>query len=257
MRKFISQVITLVVLSLFAMSCGKAPSNVLSGVKVETQTVNDDLWMSFAADLNLGAMSFASISLPIIHPRGQTPIGQLELINGLNGANQIKVSVNVSEIADVQTARAALPNGNMIPLIANNEVIAIRIGKGAFVYLAISQTVTAIGVAVPISAFDNIGQKLPGLNFFPVVTSGDVIGTAGIFTGLNAGQNGIAVVADVTKVVNLGQLLPQAPMALIAADNGDEVKLNYQSQSAPAQQKAKLDQMIFDLNKKRSVLRMR
>jgi len=111
-------------------------------------------------------------------------------------------------------------------------------------------------VAVPISAFDNIGQKLPGLNFFPVVTSGNVIGTAGIFTGLNAGQNGIAVVADVSKVVNLGQLLPSAPMAL-SASNDSGVQLNYQSQSAPSAQKAQLDQMIFDLNKKKSILRMR
>jgi len=138
MRKFISNVITLVVLSFFAISCGKAPSNVLTGVKVETQTVDEDVWMSFAADLNLGAMSFASISLPIIHPRGQTPIGQLELTSGLNGSNQIKISLNVSEVTDLQMARAVLPNGNMIPLITNNEVIAIKIGKGAFIYLALS-----------------------------------------------------------------------------------------------------------------------
>lgn len=260
MKNFLVRSITLVVLALFAISCGNAPSNVLTGVKVETQTINDDIWMSFAADLNLGAMQFASISVPVLHPRGQTPIGQLDLTSGLGGVNQLKISVNVSELADVQTASASLPNGNMVPLIASNQVIAVNVGKGARIYLALSEKVTAIGVAIPISAFDSIGRSLPGLNFFPIVNTGDVIGTAGIFTGMNPGQNGIAVVADVSKVANLGKLLNSSAPAMIAVQAQqaqDYLKLDYRSQSGSSAQKAKLDQMIFDLHKKRAVLKMR
>jgi hypothetical protein len=258
MKNFFVHSITLVMLSLFVFSCGRAPSNVLSGVKVETTTVNDDIWMSFAADLNLGAMNFASLAVPILHPRGQTPIGQLELISGLGGANQIKVSVNVSELSDVQTSQALLPNGNMIPLIANNQTIAVNIGKGAKIYLTLSQNVTAIGVAIPISAFDSIGSKLPGLNIFPIVNSGDVIGTAGIFTGANAGQNGIAVVADVSRVVNLGSLFParMSIMALSAEEPSDLVKLDYSSHSPSRSEKASFDWMIYKLNKKKALLSM-
>ena len=250
-------------LSLFVVSCGNAPSNVLSGVKVSTETRNDDIWMSFAADLNLGAMQFASLSVPVLHPRGQTPVGQLELISGLAGVNQLKISVNVSELADVQTTQATLPNGNMVPLIANNAVIAVNIGNGARVYLALSEKVTAIGVAVPISAFDSIGQSLPGLNFFPIVNTGEIIGTAGIFTGMNPGQNGIAVVADVSKVVNIGSLLNNASgtfsakMAIQAEEAQDAIKLDYRSHSGSKAQKAKLDSMIYQLHKKKAVLRMR
>lgn len=247
-------------LSLFAISCGGgAPSNVLSGVKVETKTINGDIWLSFASDLNLGAMQFASISVPVLHPRGQTPVGQLELVSGLAGVNQLKISVNVSELADVQTTTATLPNGNMIPLIANNSVIAVKIGGGASVYIALSEKVTAIGVAVPISAFDSIGRTLPGLNFFPVVNTGDVIGTAGIFTGLNPGQNGIAVVADVSKVVNIGSLLnaSSSMMAIQAEQAQDTLKLDYRSHAGSSSQKSKLDSMIYDLHKKRAILRMK
>jgi hypothetical protein len=259
MKKFLLQTVTLVVLSLFAISCGSGgPSNVLSGVKVETKTINGDVWISFASDLNLGAMSFASISVPVLHPRGQTQVGQLELISGLAGQNQLKISVNVSELADVQTSTAALPNGNMIPLIANNQVIAVKIRGGASVYLALSEKVTAIGVAIPISAFDNIGRTLPGLNFFPVVNSGDVIGTAGIFTGMNAGQNGIAVVADISKVVNMGTLFKSsASLAIQAEEARDSLKLDYRSQSGSASQKSKLDAMIFELHKRKALLKMR
>jgi hypothetical protein len=260
MRNLLVRSITLVMLSLFAISCGGgAPSNVLTGVKVETKTVDGDIWLSFASDLNLGAMQFASISVPVLHPRGQTPVGQLELISGLGGVNQLKISVNVTELADVQTASATLPNGNMIPLIANNQVIAVKIGGGASVYIALSEKVTAIGVAVPISAFDNIGRQLPGLNFFPIVNTNNVIGTAGIFTGANAGQNGIAVVADLSKVVNMGALFNSSSsmMAIQAEQAQSTMKLDYRSQAGSASQKSKLDSMIYDLHKKRAILRMR
>lgn len=246
-------------LSIFVVACGQAPSNVLSGVKVETTTRDNDVWMSFAADLNLGAMSFASISLPIIHPRGQMQVGQVDLVSGLGGQNQLKVSVNLTELADVNMSQATLPNGNLIPMIANNPTIAINIGNGAKVYLTLSETVTAIGVAVPISAFDQIGQSLPGLNFFPIVNTGNVIGTAGIFTGAKTGQNGIAVVADVSKVVNLGQLMPtqSSTFALQAEEAPESIKLDYRSQSGSKSQKLELDQMIYKLHKRKAILRMR
>lgn len=264
MKNSIVRSVTLVMLSLFVISCGSSgSSNVLTGIKVETRSVNDDTWLSFAADINLGAMSFAALSIPVLHPQGQTPIGQLELISGLTGVNQLKISVNVSELADVRTTQAVLPNGNMIPLIAKNPTIAVDIGNGARVYLTISETVTAIGVAVPISAFDNIGQSLPGLNFFPIVNTNDVIGTAGIFTGLKAGQNGIAVVADISKVVNLGQILQNSGsstptiMALQAQEVQDSIKLDYRSQSVSKARKEKLDLMIYNLHKRKAILRMR
>jgi hypothetical protein len=261
MKNSLVRLVTLVMLSLFAVSCGSGPSNVLNGIKVSSQTINDDVWMSFAADINLGAMSFASISLPVLHPRGQTPIGQLELISGLGGVNQLKISVNVSELTDVQSAQAVLPNGNMIPLIANNQTITVNIGNGAKIYLTISEKVTAIGVAVPISAFDSIGRNLPGLNFFPIVNSGDIVGTAGVFTGLNPGQNGIAVVADVSKVVNIGQILNNSGasslMAIQAEEVQDTVKLDLRSHAGSAAQKSKLDALMFELHKKKAVLRMR
>lgn len=259
MKKSFSFLVTLVMLSLFAISCGKAPSNVLSGVKVETTTVDNDVLMNFSADLDLGAMSFASISLPILHPRGQTPIGQLELVSGLGGKNLIKVAINLSEVADVHPSQAVLPNGNSIPLIANNQTIAIEIGRGARLYLTLSDTVTAIGVAVPVSAFDSMGSTLPGLNIFPIINTNNVIGTAGIFTGLKPGQSGIAVVADVSQLVNMQSLMPTSSsmMAIQAEESQDEIQLDYSSHRASSSKKKALDNMLYQLNKKRAVLRMR
>lgn len=261
MKKALSGFVTTVML-VFLVSCGGSGSNVLTGIQVSTSQVGNDTMMSFAANINLGGMSFASISLPILHPRGQTPIGSLELVSGLAGQSQIKINVNMSEVADINVSQAVLPNGNAIPLIANNPTIAIKIGGGARVYLTLGQNVTAIGVAVPISAFDNIGQSLPGLNFFPIVQQGDVIATAGIFTGMQAGQNGIAVVADVSRVVNLGNLLPSSQLLLAKSAQLEEsqeevIQLDYRSQ-APAQAKERrLKSMLATMSAKKLKLRMR
>lgn len=263
MRNFLVKAVTLVMLTVFSVSCGQSGGGVLSGVNVSTSTQNNEVVLSLSANLNLGAMSFAAITLPIINPNGQNVIGSVELVPGLGGQNLIKINVNMSSLINVQTAQAVLPNGNAIPLIANNQTIAVNLGKGARLYLTIGANVTAIGVAVPISAFDAIGSKLPGLNFFPVVAFDKVIATAGIFTGAQAGQNGIALVADVSQIVTIDRILaPKAAsrsaFALSAnEDANDGVKLNYDSQKPSAANEKKLNEMLFKMNQKKTVLRMR
>lgn len=260
MKKALSGFITTVML-VFLVSCGGSGSNVLNGIQVSTSQTGNDTYLSFAANLNLGAMSFASISLPIIHPRGQTPIGSLELTAGLAGQSQIKINVNMSAVADINVSQAVLPNGNMIPLIANNPTIAIKIGGGARVYLTLGQGVTAIGVAVPISAFDQIGQTLPGLNFFPIIQQGNVVATAGIFTGAQAGQNGIAVVADVSKLVNFGSLMPSSQLLAKSAqfeESQDEViVLDVKSHTPSKAKENQLKSMLAAMNAKKLKLKMR
>jgi len=255
MKNSFSSFLALIVLSLFAVSCG-SPSNVLDNVEVKTEVKDQDVFLTFSADLDLGAMSFASISVPILHPRGQTPIGQLHLTSQLGGTNKLTVALNVSEVADVQTTQAVLPNGNLIPLIANNPTIAVDIGNGAKVYLTVGTSTTAIGVAVPIKEFDSIGRSLPGLNVFPIVNKNGFIGTAGIFTGVKSGTSGIAVVADISSAMRGIDFL-SVPSGIQADEASDEVIiLDYRSQSVSKSSKSKLDDRLYDLNKKKAKLRL-
>lgn len=256
MKRFLSVVVTQVMLSLFAISCGSSPQ-VLKDIKVETATVNEDLMLSLSAEMDLGAMTFPSATIPILHPHGQTPIGQVELVPVLGGKNLLKISVNVSELSGVNTGSVQLPNGNMVPLIANNAAVAVRLPGGAQLYLAIGSNVAAIGVAIPIAPFDAIGQNLPGLNFFPVVNLGNIIASAGIFTG-RPGQNGIALVADVSKIV-----FPQGAankamgiMAMQAMEVQDDLKLDLRSQIPSQAQQRKLNEMILKLNQKKTRLHL-
>lgn len=261
MRTSFLKLITLVMLSLIVSSCGKTPQ-VVTGIQVQSSTVNSDIMLALKADLDLGAMSFPSVTLPILHPRNQTNIGSVELVPVLGGKNQIKISVNVSSLSDIQAVRATLPNGNSIPLIAANPTITIALGAGAKLYLTVGANAVALGVAVPIKSFDGIGSAVGAINLFPVFTLDRVIGSAGIFTGSQAGQNGFALIADVTQYVNMQDIfVPQAEADLMKMANVQEeqaiVRLVYTSQAPSSAKEKKVNSMIYDLNQKKTKLQLR
>jgi hypothetical protein len=260
MRISFLKLVTLVMLSLVVSSCGKAPK-VVTGIQVQSSTVGQDVMLALKADLDLGAMSFPAVTLPIIHPRGQMPIGSVELLPVLGGKNQIKISVNVSALADIQAVQATLPNGNAIPLIANNPTITIPLGAGAKLYLTIGANAVALGVAVPIKSFDSIGSAVGAINLFPLFTIDKVIGAAGIFTGSQSGQNGFALIADVTAYVNMQNIfVPQQAADMmrmaVAQEQQANIKLNYSSQAPSKSKEEKVNSMIYNLNSRRTRLQL-
>jgi hypothetical protein len=265
MNKNISKLVTVVILSLIVSACGKRPQ-VVTGVQVQSSVVNQDIMLKFKADLDLGNLSFPAVSLPILHPRGQTPIGAVELLPVLGGKNQIAVSLNLSEVADIQAEEARLPNGNLIPLIANNPTIVVKLGAGAQLYITVGANVTAIGVAIPIKTFDGIGNAVGGINLFPIFNIDKVVGAAGLFTSKNAGQNGFALVADLSQYVKMQNVfIPQAAsiissssslMAMQAERSQDEIKLDLSEHIPSIDQEKKINLMIMDLNKRGKRLRL-
>jgi hypothetical protein len=245
MRTFLLNFITLVMLSLVVSACGKRPQ-VVTGIQVQTSTLNQDVLLSLKADLNLGNMTFPAVTLPVLHPKGQTQIGSVQLMPVLGGKNQIKISLNVSAVSDLQATQSYLPNGQIVPLIANNPTITIPLGAGANIYLTLGADAVALGVAVPIKQFDGIGSAVGSINLFPVFSIDKVIGAAGIFTGSQVGQNGFALVADVTQYVKMQDIfVPE-----------QSVDLAYSSQIPSAAKEEKVNAMIFDLNRKKVRLQL-
>jgi hypothetical protein len=265
MRTSFLKVVTFVAISLVVSSCGKTPQ-VVTGIQVQSSTIDQDVVVSLKADLNLGNMSFPAVTLPIVHPQTRSSIGSVELVPVLGGKNQIKVSVNVSAVSNIRAVQAYLPNGNAIPLIAANPTIEVALGAGAKLYLTIGANAVALGVAVPIKQFDSLGASLGGINLFPVFTIDQAIGAAGIFTGAQAGQNGFALIVDVTKYVNMQDIfVPQvaADMMIASAKRGAiqeeqaTVKLNYNSQAPSKSKEDRLNNMIYNLNQKKTKLTLR
>lgn len=240
--------ITLVMFTLILSACGKTPQ-IVTGIQVTSHTVDSDVKLSLKADLDLGNMSFPAITLPIIDPRGQTPIGSVELVPVLGGKNQIKISVNMSALADIQAVVATLPNGNAIPLIANNPTIVVALPSSAKLYLTLAANAVAIGVAVPIKQFDAIGQSVGGVNFFPVFNIDKVQGAAGLFTSKTSGKNGFALVVDVTNYVKMQDIY--VPSALPTA------RLNFAKQAPTSAQEKKIGEAIYKLNLNKTRLQIR
>lgn len=261
MRTSFVKLATLVVISVFVSACGNRPQ-VVTGVQVQSSTINQDVILALKADLDLGSMSFPAVTLPILHPHGQTPIGSVDLLPVLGGKNQIKISVNVSSLADIQAVQATLPNGNAVPLIANNPTITIALGAGAELYLTVGANAVALGVAVPIKTFDSIGSAVGAINLFPMFNIDKVVGAAGIFTGSQAGQNGFAIIADVTQYVNMQDIfVPQAApsmmkMAMIQEEQAI-VRLDYTSQIPSKSSESKINSMMYKLNRKKAKLQLR
>jgi hypothetical protein len=249
-------------LSILVTACGQGRPQVVTGIQVQSSVVDQDVILALKADLNLGNMMFPSISLPIIHPRGQTQLGSVDLQPVLGGANQIKISVNVSALSDIQASLAMLPNGNSVPLIANNPTITIPLGAGARLYLTIGANAVALGVAVPIKQFDGIGSSIGAINLFPVFAIDKVVGAAGIFTGAQSGQNGFALIADITQYVNMQNIfVPQAQadlMKMAAVQDGQaNIKLDYRTQAPSKAKEDRINSMIFDLHRRKAKLQLR
>jgi hypothetical protein len=243
-------VLITLVMSVFLSSCGKQPQ-VITGVKVESTQVDQELWVSFAADLNLGSMSFPSLTLPVVHPKTLESIGLVELGQALGSKNFLKFNLNFSAVSDLKTSIPKLPNGNSVPLIANNQSISIPLPNGGKIYLTLSEVATAIGIALPIKQFDEIGRKAPGVGFFPIVAIDQLVATAGLFTSTQSGQNGIALVADVSNYVRMQDIYVPAPVTV------DQLALSY-NQIKPSDKKVEIiSKVLYDLNTRKTKLKLK
>ena len=98
---------------------------------------------------------------------------------------------------------------------------------------------------------------------FPVFMIDKVVGSAGIFTGSQAGQNGFALVADITQYVNMQDIfVPQSSddssykMALVQEEQA-RIKLDYNAKAPSKSKEDKINSMIYDLHRKKARLQLR
>lgn len=198
------------VLMLFALiSCG-GQKPMVTDVKVSTSVVDQDVMVSLSADLSIGNLMLPNATIPILIPRTGQEIGTVTLLSGA-GVNKLAIDLNVSETAQLDLEPARLPNGVMVPIIEDRQVIVVPLGKGAELYISIVGGQAALGVAIPIKTFDGMGRKVGTAALMPVFAVDDVIGSAGIFTSKEAGENGIALIADVSAY--LGNLVQSNKVA--------------------------------------------
>ena len=110
------------------------------------------------------------------------------------------------------------------------------------------------GLKVRVAIFLTVG----GINLSPVFTIDKVVGAAGIFTSAQAGQNGFALIADVTQYVKMQDIFVSQgfKMAMMQEEQAT-IKLDYSSQAPSKAKEDKINSMIYNFHKKRAKLQLR
>ena len=230
------------------VSCGSSKPMV-EDVNVSSTTVDGDVLVSLTADLSIGNIQIPSASFPIILPRDGRQVGVVSLAANLQGTNVLSIDINLSEAANLELASVRLPNGSLVPLIADNPVLEIPLGK-ATVLLSLAEGAQALGVVLPIKAFDKIGEKAGTAALIPGFNRNGVMGAAGIYTSKTAGKNGFVLVADISS--RLGSIsIPNANKIQM-----EQAPLDHSSQVPSRSVERKINKELLRMHKRKAVVRV-
>lgn len=245
---YVSQVMAILSVSAAAVTatgCGSSSGgigNMLTGIQVQTYNQGGDLWTSMTSQIDTGAMILAGVTIPIVNPHEPgVVLGQLSMQSNLcnpngicQGGGTLTVAVNVTQVSHSQILDNKLPNGTMIPVgqAVNNAIVALPLGgTGGKLYVAFGQNIAMLGVALPFSALDSVGQYVPGVNIFQPFASNGVSGIIGMFTGSSVKTTGVAMFVD------LSSLLPSSTStSTLAVNSLSSIRAQAAIQSVSAQQ---------------------
>ena len=261
------KVIPLIIISTLFISCGGANQAFVSDVEVSSSLDNGELLVSFGADLALGDISISTIAIPVANPKNGKEIGLIQMFTDGSGKTRFEVDINASSIANIDSLVGKLPNGNMLPLVRQNNAIAIPVDGGrAHVYLAFSDGVAAIGASVAINGLDSVGLSIGRSSIFPSFNFDNVLGAAGLYTSPEAGKNGFALMVDISNVIDTDLLLGSSPIRLSSksqiqsrsvmsiSEKRDDVVLDHSSIRMSRSKKRRLNRKLFRLHRKKATL---
>lgn len=261
-------------------ACGN--NSIIEKVTVNTsQDNNQNVWVSMDTQLNMGGLSFPSLTIPIANPRFPKEIlGKVTLQRTLEGKNNLLVDANLTEISNNQFANDnLLPNGNALPISGLNGVVSVRFNTSSKLYLGGSDTSMMFGVALAIPLFDSINKYIPGAStlFLNLPTGSQVDGLGGVFIG-NTGSSGIGLFIKVPNSIiisssqslianlntnssaNMQSLKTAKSMALnnqtsSFISNGKNLKFNSSDESSS--KSIKMKQLLLNLSLQNKVLNIK
>ena len=241
--------ITLVITLVLFVSCG-SQKPMVDDIKVSSSSTGGDIIVALSANLSIGNVQLPNASFPIILPKIGKEIGMVSLVSASSGQNLLQMEINVSEAANLELASVRLPNGSLIPLIADNAVLRIPLGK-VEVLLSLADGSQALGVIIPIKSFDAIGAKTGTAALIPAFSKNGIMGAAGVYTSKTAGKNGFVLVADISGKMG-GISIPNANMIQM-----EQAPLDYSSQVPSSRVEKKINKGLLKLHSRRTKLRLR
>lgn len=222
----------------------------VTDINVAPSYQGSDVMVSVDANLSLGNVTLPATTIPIFLPKTWQEIGSVQMSVNAQRENNLKVSLNLSAIAQIEAQRAELPNGAVLPLIGENKTIVIPVENKLNIYVSFGDGLAALGVAIPFKNLDGLGAKVGTTALFPVFNIKNVFGTAGIYTSKNAGENGFALFAD------LSQILDPLHFIDIGAVDSSLKSIDYHGYKPSKSKKKLIDAQMLKLHQRRKRLRL-
>ncbi len=180
--------------------CGK--NQILRDVSAKTQQSEaGHVSVEITSVWDTGNIRVPAVTLPIPDPNHPSiTIGSVSLKEVFPSGAEISVGLDLTELADVDSDDALLPNGTTIPIggLGDTPVIGLKVGDtAARAYFALGSGVALMGFAIPIREFDGLGRSMGRSNAFIPFQFGDVRGTGGLFSSPDSGQTGPGLFVDI------------------------------------------------------------
>ena len=217
-------------------ACSPNGSVSLKGVDLSTSQVGSDTYVNMEAIIAMGSLKFPSMEVPVVNPKNMQVLGSMSLSSLADGTNRMYVSIDYEAATKLDpTSGSTLPNQRELPLLmgmtSDTTMIGIPILEKSRIYIGGDlKKDLYVGAAITIPAFDTALNQVPfPLNvFFGFPFSNQVSGYAGLFTGPQKGENGIAVFVKKTAPT------PSIPTPSLMGRTLASVKTNSTPDAPPA-----------------------
>lgn len=242
----------------FALSaCAK--SQYINSAQISTHVSNGDEFAALVTNINSSALALPSLQLPIVDLRNPSiNFGSISIAPSLDSkSTDLTIDVDLTQALKIPKLgqNISLPNGTPLPIsgIDLTQTMEFSIGGGGSkVYLEIDPVNKKAFVGTALV----IGQFNPGVpaDLFIPFSSNSISGTAGIFTGIAAGQSGLGIFADMSSILRsvtgAQKLALLAPRAVITPHQFLEVNPSNRNQ-------IKIQNMLIRLSSEKQVLDVR
>nr|BFD61976.1 hypothetical protein BdHM001_06570 [Bdellovibrio sp. HM001] len=219
--------------------------SVIKGAQLTTQTQQGNLFVGLKTHLDSNSIQIMNVQLPIYNPDSPLEIlGMLQVNSPVPGTTEVDLLVNFTRVTQIPSMKAekGLPNGTFFPVMGvktdNWYSIAFSDSRISKLYLNVDLAASKVVLGYALGT-DAISAGIIA-NLFTGFNSNGVSGYGGLYSGVQPGQSGFAIFADVSSILSRS-----APTKVFFADSTVESR------------KKPLRKRLWDLNVKRTWLRIR
>lgn len=218
--------------------------SVIKGAQLTTQTQQGNLFVGLKTHLDSNSIQIMNVQLPIYNPDSPLEIlGMLQVNSPVPGTTEVDLLVNFTRVTQIPSMKAekGLPNGTFFPVMGvktdNWYSIALSDSRISKLYLNVDLAASKVVLGYALGT-DAISAGIIA-NLFTGFNSNGVSGYGGLYSGVQPGQSGFAVFADVSSILS-----QSTPNKVFFADSTVESR------------KKPLRKRLWDLNVKRTWLRI-